>query len=506
MTNLLTSYFRRFCLSWLTIRAVWWAFLPAGMLTILNLKSVHPNDFWWHLRTGQIIAQEGAIPTVDLFTYTRAGQPWINQAWLMQLAFYLIYQVGALPAIIIFHGLLVTAGYMLVVLRLARQYQIRIAVLAVLVGIVPGLQNWAIRPQGISYLCFGALLFLLEGYRSRGSPGYLWGIPFIFAFWGNAHGGFVFGLALLGLFIAGQLWDAFSTSRTEFPARARHLLLAGAGAALALTLNPQGLFGLVNYVMGFLHSKATLDYNLEFSPLTLRSTGGVLFYGATAIFMFAVLRAKVQLATDQLLNLLFFAALTLFSLRASPWYGLVLMPVLAMALQANIGGWLARSSEDKPWLNLTFLIVLASFVLTTFPGWREQIPMLAAKRPLLSADTPIAATEYLCSTLPPGTPGYQYYVFASYQVAACPSLPIFIDTRFELYPLEQWQDYLAISRGQYNWEKILAKYGAFYLFLSLEDQPILVEAVSQDPDWETIYQDEQAIILHRRNTSSLQPD
>ena len=30
-------------------------------------------DFWWHLRTGQLIVDTGAIPKVDPFSFTAAG-------------------------------------------------------------------------------------------------------------------------------------------------------------------------------------------------------------------------------------------------------------------------------------------------------------------------------------------------------------------------------------------------------------------------------------------------
>src|SRR4051794_12690743 len=43
-----------------------------------------PGTFW-HLRLGQEIARNGAVPRVDFLTYTRAGVPWVDQSWAFDL-------------------------------------------------------------------------------------------------------------------------------------------------------------------------------------------------------------------------------------------------------------------------------------------------------------------------------------------------------------------------------------------------------------------------------------
>ncbi|MGC8782406.1 MAG: hypothetical protein ACP5UQ_16210, partial [Anaerolineae bacterium] len=62
----------------------------------------------------------GQIPTTDLFTFTRAGETWINQAWLMQAFLYLVLRTGGLPLILFAHALIITAGYLFVKLTSLR--------------------------------------------------------------------------------------------------------------------------------------------------------------------------------------------------------------------------------------------------------------------------------------------------------------------------------------------------------------------------------------------------
>ena len=81
------SIIMRVARGYLTLDDVWLLAPVLGMMAWLASAPVGPEDFWWHLRTGQIIAQTGQIPNTDLFTFSRAGLPWTNQAWLAQLVF-----------------------------------------------------------------------------------------------------------------------------------------------------------------------------------------------------------------------------------------------------------------------------------------------------------------------------------------------------------------------------------------------------------------------------------
>ena len=77
--------------------------IAALMLIALRplLTPIPPHDFWWHVATGRVILETGTIPQNDLFSYTRAGEPFFNQGWLAQLLMALIHRIGGLPLIIV---------------------------------------------------------------------------------------------------------------------------------------------------------------------------------------------------------------------------------------------------------------------------------------------------------------------------------------------------------------------------------------------------------------------
>ena len=66
-------------------------FLLPFFLTLKHEKGLSrlllDSDTGWHLRTGEWIMQHGRVPVVDMFSFTRAGQPWFAWEWLWDLMF-----------------------------------------------------------------------------------------------------------------------------------------------------------------------------------------------------------------------------------------------------------------------------------------------------------------------------------------------------------------------------------------------------------------------------------
>src|SRR5580698_7861486 len=74
--------------------------LPA-LAFLLCCSPMADFDIWWHLRTGQLIVETGAVPRVDLFTYTNATRPWIDVAWLYEVGVALLYRLGGTSALVL---------------------------------------------------------------------------------------------------------------------------------------------------------------------------------------------------------------------------------------------------------------------------------------------------------------------------------------------------------------------------------------------------------------------
>src|SRR5207253_258234 len=66
---------------------------------LLGLFPLKDTDFWWHLRTGDLIRQTGQVPRTDPFTFGAAGHPWIDLHWGFQVALNWGYAHGGVVAL-----------------------------------------------------------------------------------------------------------------------------------------------------------------------------------------------------------------------------------------------------------------------------------------------------------------------------------------------------------------------------------------------------------------------
>ncbi|MCA1684964.1 MAG: hypothetical protein LC745_03065, partial [Planctomycetia bacterium] len=74
----------------------------AAFLALTFLLGAFPlkdTDFWWHLRTGDLIRQTGSVPHADWYTYGARGNPWVDLHWLFQVAVSLVYERGGVRAL-----------------------------------------------------------------------------------------------------------------------------------------------------------------------------------------------------------------------------------------------------------------------------------------------------------------------------------------------------------------------------------------------------------------------
>src|SRR5712692_10996196 len=62
------------------------AFLMPAAFVFLRMNGatgmLGDGDTGWHVRTGEWILANGRVPSQDIFSYTKAGQPWFAWEWL----------------------------------------------------------------------------------------------------------------------------------------------------------------------------------------------------------------------------------------------------------------------------------------------------------------------------------------------------------------------------------------------------------------------------------------
>ena len=75
----------------LSTRQAFFIILVIGLF-LMTMRPIADPDYWWHLKTGQVILETHAIPHTDPFSYTKAGAPWITHEWLIEILMYGIFK------------------------------------------------------------------------------------------------------------------------------------------------------------------------------------------------------------------------------------------------------------------------------------------------------------------------------------------------------------------------------------------------------------------------------
>src|SRR5215475_7963620 len=159
-------------------------------------------DIWWHLRTGQWIVEQTQVPTIDPFSAYGTGNHWVAYSWLFEILVYGLFTKFGLVGIVAFtvSMSLLNALALHVALRRA---ELPFIVEVCLVAAALGAMSKVISPRSwlFSVLFFTVELFILFHVRRTNKISFLLALPPLFALWANLHMQFIYGLAVLGLFL-----------------------------------------------------------------------------------------------------------------------------------------------------------------------------------------------------------------------------------------------------------------------------------------------------------------
>lgn len=482
--------------AWPSLAQLWSIATIALLALRVQLTPIAPNDFWWHAATGRIIVQTGYVPTVDQFSYTQFGQPYANQPWLAQIFMYLGLQIGGAALLEFVQALLIGASYGLLY-RLCRREGAgpRIATLATLVGALIAMDNWQIRPQTYAVPLFIGTLSILWAWR-RGDHARLWLLPLIMLIWVNLHGTFTLLIALCGAVWLGavveRLWFAGKRSWRD----CTKLALWSAAALAAALVNPRGI-GVVDYVIGLLGNRAVSQLVTEWgSPWQLiNEPMSMIFFVLLALFAALCAWRRRRLAITDILVALPFTVLALQSVRNILWFGIVATPLVAKLLMSAPKP--ARKRVEVALMNRLIAGLLALLLIATLPWWKEAWGITPKLGDLLSQDTPVAATAQLHALGERPQRVFADIGFASYLTWAAPEQRVFADPRMELYPYEQWQDYITIGQGK-ELDRLTAKYAIDGWLVSPTLQTDLVNALDRHPRWRRVFATDEAIYYSLR--------
>ena len=490
-------HFSRY-LSW-----VFWGIL-AVFLGVYCAQPIGDPDFWWHLKSGEVMLNQGGLLHNDPFNYTSNSVISIRESvilkgyWLWQVVAALFYHAGGVYGIFALKAvtlLLLIGG----VLREMHRQAVSLPTKQALIGlgaviIIGGYQGFLLeRPQMFSFILMTVQLGMFAKIRLEQRPS--WMLLPLMSLWSNIHGGFVVGDILLALFAVG----AVIQYRHE-PARLI-LLLCWAGAGIVASLaNPAGwnaIVEVVNFAQQNMMNKID-EYKSSWVQFKDAKLIGLLWLVAL-LHLFGLLFAR-KIFWPEIIISLFLIAFGVVYLRNVPFVVLSMMPM--------VGWYLDRAGERFGFTQMRRAQSGVLIVLSTLLVWQTAMGWHIKKNgwPIRNI-VPVNMAAFI------QTSGLSGHLFNDYGAggylnwALFPLWQTFIDGRG--LDNRVFHDYGEIIEGTDNDAILFNKYNIDVIALNImlpsgRVTPLL--ELFNNPDWAPVYLDSNYFVLAKnteKNSAAL---
>ncbi len=470
------------------------------------------GDTGWHIRTGEYILSTHSVPMRDLFSFSKAGQPWFAWEWLSDVIFAELHHFWGLKGVVVFTGLVLSlAATLLFRYAVWRGANVLAALVATLMAAGASTIHYLARPHIFTILALTATLWILERDR-RHETRAVWLLVPLTAIWTNLHGGFVAGIACLALATAGAAWKAMASppEARGFDTVRRYGLLTGACAMVTLA-NPYG-WRLHQHLANYLSSGWIREVVEEFQSPRFRSESmlqfEILLLGGVLLVPVLFRRGKIA----DLLAILFWAHAALVSARHVPLYVIVAAPVCAEEASRWWDRWtaglsrrsivgtlrdsLADFSAGPQRTSLWVPVVLLSLALYSWSG-PQDFP--ANKFPVAAIERNAGLIAPAINRQPRVLTSDQWGDYLIYHLY--PRGRVFIDGRSDFYGPAIGRQYLELQNAAPNWESTVNSCRFDVALLPLEWP--LAQLLMRQPAWRVRYVDRQAVLLERTGNAGL---
>ncbi len=506
----------------------------------LSNRPLADADIGWHIRTGERILTTHSLPSTDPFSSTMQGQPWFAWEWLYDIPLGVLHQACGLNGVVWLCALLVAAIFALLLSQLLRRGTgLLLAIVLMLLAEAASAIHLYARPHIVSWL-FSLLWFVaLENWDrwercERGSlPRWMpWFFPASMLLWVNLHGGWLFGIALLGIYtfaafvkrVRARKNDAFAAIRAAHQARA--MAVAWVASAVATLVNPFG-WRLHAHIYRYLSDRYLMNRIDEFrSPdfhgWAERSFAVILLL---VLIAFAGNRLSVErrkLRLSHLLVVLLAVYAAFYSSRNLPVSSMLLVLVAGPLLWENIasladkpGAWqwvrngTARISSFSDRMGAQemqlrghlwpVVSVALAFAICLQGGWLGSRHLIHAQ--FDPQKVPAAAVTFLEKESQErlgADPVFSTDAWGGYLIYRMyPERKVAVDDRHDLYGSARIRQYLILTQAEPGWQSVLNEWQIRTALLPSDST--LANLLRELPrDWRVAYEDNVAVVLKRR--------
>jgi hypothetical protein len=475
----------------------------------------------WHLKAGEYILENGALPKTDPFLAFPVARPWLLDQWFSDVLMASVFQKFGWPGLYNLGAAVYLLTFLLIIhsglSRLTKGAGLA-ACFGTFVAFKLGQVHFIVRPVIFSFPLFAAVFLRLcrmdAEFCRRGrfcvrKADWLF-LPLLFLAWANVHPTFVVGLFLFPLAVGG--WSLQCLLRGKRFPRIWQVTALGAVCGFATLLNPYG-FSLHETILWLSNSKFCMNTYQEWQSPSLATVEGQYFMipvALLAVLAFIAPRAMGSLSWFSAFSLAAFFYFGCSAIRMMPFWGIISGIVIGRVLpEVPARAWIrdlpvarllfpaferlsireARSWRGKPLL----LGMLVAVVITTYQGKpflfggdlgpsRKEFPYGALPQLRKAAETnqPVIVANHMA--------------WASFINLYAPSLvkPI-VDDRTRLLGDEFYAEFFAAMKIGGDWRGFFKRMGVTHVLLPSKDS--FAQYLSQTCGLSVLYVDALSTLI-----------
>lgn len=294
---------------------------------------VGDNDFWLHLRTGEIMVENGYFPRTDVLSFTNQNEGWVNHEWLSQIIFYSTFKYGGFSTVSLLTAL---AGTLIFLLMLAKR-KLSGLVLASLFLVAYSLKPFIVpRPQIFAYLLLLGLILAIEWYYQTKNKKIIFILPAILFLWASIHASVILALPIFLTVLVFEFGPLAKFNRSALDYREKMWLASAMGLALVFSLaNPFG-FKIYWQALQPLRFSAAFNFLIETQPIykapyypaILLTHLGIIF----AVFWHIFKRGLSVLRPYEVVIFVLFSTMPFIAVKYIPFAWVVITPIFLKIL------------------------------------------------------------------------------------------------------------------------------------------------------------------------------
>lgn len=494
----------------------------------IAVKPVTDPDFWWHLATGRYMVEHWLIPHHDVFSLTAQDHRWITHEWVTELLFYGGWQLGGTRLLMLATAAVITLAFGLVYLAAReRGAPAMVAAPIVVLAALASAHTWGTRPQMLSLLLTAVFGLAIARMLVRALPAPPLWLPVVMVLWVNLHGGFIFGIALLAIAVAGHaVADLVRVARARGrsiaaepmgldmatgmgtapwvsphprPSVEPRVDLRRSAAVVALTalaslLNPNGLAGAL-YPVSYLGNNASTRYIAEWVSPDFHQFQYLFFEALVLLLLVGAMANPRRARLADALVLLPFLYLAFDSVRNINLLAVIAAPIAAELVAGALPGALRGERPGRPLprakVLLNWLCVLAIGAAVGASALGKLSASAQAKA--VDAMYPSGALRYVQAHPLPGR-GFDSYNWGGYLIwRLFPSRHVFVDGRPDMYGDSFMDHYVRAYGGDPSWDALFAANRLCYALVETDSG--IARVLRTAPGWSQPYHDHVAALF-----------